>query len=240
MRVRVGTVGGRVAVAAAVAMLLGGCAGAADDDGKTSAGASTSASAGAEGAAAGDTGKKTTAARGGTLGPAGSACELPVSFGVAKDWKPEAIDAEKELAQVSKGGDGDLAGELAAAMLRQGPVTAACEIDAKPAGNIGFLRVWKGKPGDADAGGVLRAFVTAQKGVGEAKYHSFKTGGGVPAVEVEYVSTNKLLEETKKECAFAVGTPDGPVVLHLGGMDTSEHEEMLPAYELAKSTLALS
>ncbi|MEU2437093.1 lipoprotein [Streptomyces rubradiris] len=240
MRVRVGTVGGRVAVAAAVAMLLGGCAGAADDDGKTSANASASASAGAEGAAAGDTAKKATAARGGTLGPAGSACELPVSFGVAKDWRPESIDAEKELAQVSKGEDGDLAGELAAAMLRQGPVVAACEIDAKPAGAIGFLRVWKGKPGDADAGGVLRAFIAAQKGAGEAKYHSFKTGGGVPAVEVEYVSTNKLLEETKKERAFAVGTPDGPVVLHLGGMDTGEHEDMLPAYELAKSTLALS
>ncbi|GHG92447.1 lipoprotein [Streptomyces rubradiris] len=242
MRVRVGTVGGRVAVAAAFAVLLGGCAGTADDDGKTSASASVDASADAKGAAAEDTGEKATAAaRGGTLGPAGSACELPVSFGVAKDWEPKSIDAEKESAQLSKGGeDGDLAGELAAAMLRQGPVTAACEIDAKPAGNIGFLRVWKGKPGDADAGGVLRAFVAAQKGAGKAQYHSFKTGGGVPAVEVEYVSADKILEETKKECAFAVGTPDGPVVLHLGGMDTREHEEMLPAYELAKSTLALS
>ncbi|MGW2952438.1 lipoprotein [Streptomyces eurythermus] len=241
MRVRVGTHGGRAAVAAAVAMLLGGCAGAADDDGKTSASASAGASAGAEKAAAGGTGKKAAAAaRGGTLGPAGSACELPVSFGVAEDWKPEAVDAGKELAQVSKGEDGDLAGELAAAMLRQGPVTAACEIDAKPSGNIGFLRVWKGKPGDADAGGVLRAFVAAEKGVSEAKYHSFKTGGGVPAVEVEYVSTDKLLEETKKESAFAVGTPDGPVVLHLGGMDTREHDEMLPAFELAKQTLELS
>ncbi|MFF5438265.1 lipoprotein [Streptomyces achromogenes] len=237
MRVRVGTAGGRVAVAAAVAMLLGGCAGAADDDGKTSAGAS----AGAKGAAAGDAGKKATAAaRGGTLGPAGSACELPVSFGISKGWKPKPIDAEKELAQVSKGEDGDLAGELAASMLRQGPVTAACEIDAKPSGSIGFLRVWKGKPGDADAGGVLRAFVAAEEGAGKAKYHSFKTGGGVPAVEVEYLSTNKLLKETKKESAFAVGTPDGPVVLHLGGMDTREHEEMLPAFELAKQTLKLS
>ncbi|MFF9019466.1 lipoprotein [Streptomyces eurythermus] len=241
MRVRVGTVGGRVAVAAAVAMLLGGCAGAADDDGKTSASASAGASAGAKGAAAGDTGKKAAAAaRGGTLGPAGSACELPVSFDVAKDWKPKSIDAEKELAQVSEGADGDLAGELAAAMLRQGPVTAACEIDAKPSGTIGFLRVWKGKPGDADAGGVLRAFVAAEKGAGKAEYHSFKTGGGVPAVEVEYLSTNKALDETKKESAFAVGTPDGPVVLHLGGMDTQEHDEMLPAFQLAKQTLKLS
>ncbi|WP_435838526.1 lipoprotein [Streptomyces achromogenes] len=244
MQVRVGTVGGRVAVAAVVAMLLGGCAGTADDDGKPSAGKSADAkgaATGDTGAATGDAGKKaTTAARGATLGPAGSACELPVSFDTAKGWKPKAVDAEKELAQLSKGEDADLAGELAAAMLRQGPVTAACEIDAKPSGTIGFLRVWKGKPGDADAGGVLRAFVAAEEGAGKAEYHSFKTGGGVPAVEVEYVSTNKALEETKKESAFAVGTPDGPVVLHLGGMDTQEHEEMLPAFELAKRTLKLS
>ncbi|GAA2736847.1 lipoprotein [Streptomyces nogalater] len=242
MQVRVGKVGGRAAVAAALAVLLGGCAEAADDDGKTSA----SASAGAEGAA-GDNGKKAAAAdRGGTVGPAGSACELPVSFGIAKDWKPKSIDADKELSQVSEGEDGgngedgDLAGELAEALLRQGPVTAACEIDAKPSGNIGFLRVWKGRPGDADAGGVLRAFVAAEKDVDKAEYHSFKTGGGVAAVEVEYLKTNKLLEETKEESAFAVGTPDGPVVLHLGGLDTREHEEMLPAYDLAKRTLTLS
>jgi hypothetical protein len=236
VQVRVGTVGGRAAVATAVAVLLGGCAGAADDDGKKSAGASASA----QGASAGDTGKKATAvARGGTLGPAGSACALPVSFGLAKGWKPKPVDAGKELAAASKGEDGDLAGELAA-LLRQGPVTAACEIDAKPSGNIGFLRVWRGKPGGADAGGVLRAFLAAEKDVSEAKYHSFKTGGGVAAVEAEYLKTDKLLDETKKESAFAVVTPDGPVVLHLGGMDTQEHEGMRPAYDLAKQTLKLS
>ncbi|MFH9399516.1 lipoprotein [Streptomyces sp. NPDC017638] len=236
MQVRVGTVGGRVAVATAVAVMLGGCAGTADDEKKA-----TGASARVKGAAAGETGTKATAAaRGGTLGPAGSACELPVSFDIAKGWKPKSVDAEKELAKASDGEDGDLADELAAALLRQGPVTAACEIDAKPAGNIGFLRVWKGKPGNADAGGVLRAFLAAEKDVSEAKYHSFRTGGGVAAVEVEYLKTNKLMEETKKESAFAVGTPDGPVVLHLGGMDTQEHDEMRPAYDLARQTLKLS
>ncbi|MEU3522567.1 lipoprotein [Streptomyces sp. NPDC038707] len=236
MQVRVGTVGGRAAVATAVAVLLGGCAGAADDAGRTSA----SASASTRGVAAGETGKKATAvARGTTLGPAGSACELPVSFGLAKGWKPKPVDAEKELAAASKGEDGDLAGELAA-LFRQGPVTAACEIDAKPAGHIGFLRVWRGKPGGADAGGVLRAFLAAEKGVSEAKYHSFKTGGGVAAVEAEYVKTDELSDGTKKESAFAVVTPDGPVVLHLGGMDTQEHDEMRPAYDLARQTLTLS
>ncbi|MEU6594001.1 lipoprotein [Streptomyces sp. NPDC046881] len=234
MQVRVGTVGARVIVAAALAALLGGCAGSADGDGKKSA----SASADAEEAAAGA--KGTAAVRGGTIGAAGSACELPVSFALAQHWKAKSIDADKELSKASKGGDGDLSGALADAFLRQGPVTAACEIDAKPAGNIGFLRVWTGKPGGADAAGVLRAFVAAEDNVSKPKYHSFKTGGGVDAVEVEYLFTSKLLEETKKESAFAVSTPEGPVVLHLGGMDTQEHEEMRPAYELAKQTLRLA
>ncbi|MBL1084338.1 hypothetical protein JK359_20595 [Streptomyces actinomycinicus] len=219
-------------VAVALAAVLGGCAQSAKSDGsrppKSSAGA-------------GDTGAeaKDTAAAGGTIGPAGSACELPVSFDVAKRWKAKSIDAGKELDKASKKSDDDLSGAFAEAFLRQGPVTAACEIDAKPAGNIGFLRVWTGKAGDADAGGVLRAFVAAEDGVSKAKYRSFKTGGGVSAVEVEYLYTSKLLEETKKESAFAVSTPDGPVVLHLGGMDTEEHEQMRPAYDLAKKTLKL-
>jgi hypothetical protein len=228
-----------VVVAAALAAVLGGCAEAADD-GKRSA----SPSASAKGAAAGGTAAEdTAAARGGTIGPAGSACELPVRFGVAKRWKAESVDAEKELGKSgrsARGEDGGLGGALADAFLRQGPVTMACEIDAKPAGHIGYLRVWTGKPGDADAGSVLRRFVAAEDNVGKEKYRSFRTGGGLAAVEVEYLYTSKLLEETKKESAFAVSTPDGPVVLHLGGMDTEEHEEMRPAYDLAKQTLTLS
>ncbi|MEU3827694.1 lipoprotein [Streptomyces sp. NPDC029080] len=236
MQVGVGTVGGRVAVAAALAAVLGGCAGS-GDDGKRP----VPPSASARGATAGGTaGTGTTAVRGGTVGPAGSACELPVRFAVAAHWKAEPVDAAKEPAPSAQSGDGDLGEALADALLRQGPVTMACEIDAKPAGSIGYLRVWTGRPGDADAGGVLRRFVAAEDGVGKERYHSFRTGGGLTAVEVEYSTTNRLVEETKKESAFAVGTPDGPVVLHLGGMDTVEHERMRPAYDLAKRTLTLS
>lgn len=56
-------------------------------------------------------------------------------------------------------------------------------------------------------------------------------------MEVEYLYSSELLDETKKESAFAVTTADGPVVVHLGGLDTEEHEEMLPAYDLARRTL---
>jgi hypothetical protein len=154
------------------------------------------------------------ATSGGTIGAAGSACELPVTFDVAKSWKAEAVEAP----------------------LSQGPVSLACEIDAKPAGNIGFLRIWAGKSGDADTRTVLEAFIAAEDGVTKEKYSTF-TAGGVSGVEVEYLYSSELLGETKKESAFAVTTADGPVVVHLGGLDTEEHEEMLPAYELARRTL---
>jgi hypothetical protein len=200
--------------------VLTGCAEGSDE------GPSTSASATA--AAGGKSGK--VAESGGTIGKPGSACELPVTFDIAADWKAKSIDAETA-------GDGsDLAEELADALLHQGPVTGACEVDAKPAGHIGFLRVWTGKPGKDDARTVLEAFVAAEDNTSKPKYTTFKSGG-LDGVEVEYLFTSKLLEETKKERALAVTTASGPVVLHLGGLDTEEHEDMLPAFELAKQTL---
>lgn len=206
-----------------VAVLLAGLAtGCATEGGDSGA---------AAGASAGTSAK--TARRGGSVGAPKSACALPVTFDVAEFWKAKAVDAEKESAAT-----GDLA-ELADAFLRQGPVTMACEIDAKPAGKIGFLRVWTGKPGDADARAVLQEFVAAEPHADKAVYRTFRTGD-VTGSEVEYVTTSKIMEESKTERALAVTTPEGPVVLHLGGLDTGEHEAMLPAYELAKSTLRVT
>lgn len=229
MRVGVGFAGRGAAVAVALATLLGGCAGSAADDGKGAAGATPSDTSEAESAAV----------RGGSVGAAGSDCALPVRFDVAAHWKARAIDAGAEQSKASKGSGDDPSAAVADSLLHQGPVTAACEIDAKPAGHIGFLRVWTGKAGTRGPGTVLRQFVAAEYGAGKAAYRSVRTGGGLKGVEVEYLCTSKLLGETKKETALAVGTPDGPVVLHLGGMDTEEHEAMRPAYELAKRTLRL-
>jgi hypothetical protein len=207
MAVRTGNTRLRVAHAALLAGVLTGCSEAAEgDDSKATARPSATAETSGRGHAA--------ASSGGTIGADGSACELPVTFDTAKSWKAEAVRAP----------------------LSQGPVSLACEIDAKPAGNIGFLRVWFGKSGDADARTVLEAFVAAEDGVSKEKYRAF-TSGGLSGVEVEYLYTSELLEETKEESAFAVTTADGPVVVHLGGLDTEEHEEMLPAYELARRTL---
>ncbi|WP_416976767.1 lipoprotein [Streptomyces sp. T028] len=196
-------------------------------------GCATGSGAGSADGAEGEAGRSAAAEvarRGASVGAAGSACELPVTFDVAESWKPKAVDAGAEVDGVSE----DLA-ELADAFLRQGPVTMACEIDAKPAGNIGFLRVWTGEPGDADARAVLEDFVAAEEGAARERYGTFEAGD-VTGTEVEYVTPGDG-SETKTAHALAVVTPDGPVVLHLGGLDDEEHEEMLPAYELAKTTL---
>ncbi|GHH15151.1 lipoprotein [Streptomyces lanatus] len=226
MLVGAGSVRRRLAQVALLAVVLTGCSGAAEDDARTSA----SADAAADGTSdAGDTAVKS----GGTIGAAGSACPLPVTFDIAEDWEAEAIDTGEEG---STEGGGEAAQEVLDAILRQDPVVAACEVDAKPAGNIGFIRVWKGKAGDDDARAVLEAFLTAEKGVSKAKYSAFEAGG-LTGTEVKYLVTSELLEETKEESALAVTTKQGPVVIHLGGMDTDEHRAMLPAYELAKRTL---
>ncbi|WP_267244163.1 lipoprotein [Streptomyces sp. PR69] len=163
----------------------------------------------------------TPTADGRSLGARGAACELPVTFGLAASWEPEAVKLDTEFGA-----------------LTHGPVTLVCEIDAKPAGNIGFLRVWtaEGK-GGGDARAALEAFVAEEAKSRDAVTFTETKAGGFPAAEVRYLNTSEFLDEPKKERALAVSAPGGLVVLHLGGLDTEEHEEMLPAYELAKRTL---
>ncbi|KUN24916.1 hypothetical protein AQJ23_19675 [Streptomyces antibioticus] len=219
MLVGVGKAWRRTACAAVLVSVVAGCSGAAEKDAGSSASPSVSASGKAE--------------RAGTIGGAGSACLLPVGFDLAAEWKADAIDGSTADGSGKAGVDEDMA-----SLLRQGPVSLVCEIDAKPAGHIGFLRVFTGEPGkkDRDARTVLEAFVTAQGGAEKAKYTTFEAGG-LAGAEVEYVATSELLDEAKQESAFAVVTADGPVVVHLGGADTEEHRGMLPAFGLAKRTL---
>lgn len=211
-----GSLGRRAVPLALLAGMLTGCGVSARATGVTESGHASGAAA----------------RRGDTVGAAGSACALPVTFDIARGWRAAAV--EGPAAGVSDGTDADPAESL----LRQGPVTLVCEIDAKPAGSIGFLRVSTGKPGSGDAGAVLRAFVAAEDGTSGARYRPFTfTSGGPAGVRVDYVHTSELLGESKRESALAVVTPRGPVVLHLGGLDSAEHDAMLPAFELARQTL---
>ncbi|WP_405898209.1 lipoprotein [Streptomyces sp. NBC_00727] len=203
------TVRGLVPVLLAAAALTG-CSSDSDSGG----GAKAEKSAGTPAAKA--------AAKGGTVGGAGSGCELPVTFDLAKDWKPEAVsvDPDSELAELGT----------------QGPVTMVCEIDAKPAGQIGFLRVWQAKVTTVTPREALKGFVGADENASKATYKEV-TSGGQQLVEVAYTLHSKLMDEDRPAHAFALPTPEGPVVVHLGGLDSAEHGEMLPAYELAKKSV---
>lgn len=205
-----------VAVLAAVA--LAGCSSSGSDTSGTEpvSGATDPADGGTDGAK--------PVAKGITLGVVGSPCVLPITFDLAADWKPKAVEIEP--------------GSDLAALGEQGTVTMVCEIDAKPAGNIGYLRVWQGKASDGDPQKVLEAFVADDPNAAEESYTQTEAGD-LAAVEVSYTVGSELLDEPKTERAFAVATPDGPVVVHLGGLDSEEHRQMLPAYELAKKSLQL-
>ncbi|MFC8896013.1 lipoprotein [Streptomyces cinereoruber] len=185
---------------------------------------STDAPSTARPSSAGPSGPAVAAA---SLGGPGTACPLPVSFSLPKDWKPNAIElpTDPELADLA-----DLA--------RRGPAVMRCEIDAKPAGLIGFLRVWTLEKGSAQpsARAALEAFVKGDETSSAVTYREIEAGA-LPAVEATYTVRSALFDEDKEERAFAVTTPKGVVVVDLGGTDTEEHREMLPAYELARTTL---
>ncbi|MFD7626709.1 lipoprotein [Streptomyces sp. NPDC059851] len=164
---------------------------------------------------------------GGSVGGEGTPCRLPVSFDLVQDWKPKAVTHAED--------------DAFAALFKQGGMTLACEIDAKPAGNLGFLRVWVADEptGTGGARKVLESFMTGEKATGAPVYTELPAGTGgaaLPVAEAAYETAP--LDEAKKERAFAVVTPGGAaVVVHLGGLDTGEHDAMLPAYRLAQQSL---
>lgn len=212
-------VGAGLVPVALVTVALTGCSSEGESDRLQPAASAKGAAEGqAQGDGKGDAAK--AAAKGGTVGGAGSPCALPVSFDLAAYWKPKAVKEDKQFG-----------------LTKQGPVTLVCEIDAKPAGNIGFLRVWTGGRAGDDPRKALEAFVAEEaKSRDKVAYAQIKAGE-YAATEVTYLNTNESLDAPKKERALAFTTPKGVVVVHLGGLDTEEHEGMLPAYELAKKSL---
>ncbi|GAA2065149.1 hypothetical protein GCM10009801_10220 [Streptomyces albiaxialis] len=164
----------------------------------------------------GDGGKAAEAGR--TVGAPGSPCTLPVAFSAARGWKAESVPKGTH---------------------RQGTVEVACEIDAKPAGNIGYLRVWTGD-GDSPRA-ALEAFAE-DRHPERRRHRTTEAGdGGTALAEVSYLSRTVLDGEEldrKPVLAFAADTGDGRlVIVELGGTDAEEHRAMLPAYLLAKKTL---
>ncbi|MEV6597989.1 lipoprotein [Actinoplanes sp. NPDC051346] len=168
------------------------------------------------------------------LGAAGSPCELPVSFDLVALWKPKAVD----VAQL---------GELAS-LYRNGPFEAVCEVDPKPAGELGMMRVFTSKTAAGSPRASLEAFVAgdsleARKAgnyeVKKIKYTEL-TLGGQPAAEVTWEPYNKALDHASKYSAFALNTARGAVVVKISPFGADEHVNLLPAYELAKKSLTVN
>ncbi len=152
------------------------------------------------------------------VGAAGSGGELPVTFDLATAWKSKKVVVEQS--------------DPLAGLAKRGLFTMACEIDAKPAGNLGFLRVWTGGPAE------LKPSLTAFLGA-DAQQPAFTEiqVGGRPAIEVDYQVKSELDDSLDPEKAFVVDTGKGLVAVTLDSLDADEHQEMLPAYELARTTL---
>lgn len=148
-------------------------------------------------------------------------CDMPVTFRLAESWTPKPVRVEPD--------------DPLAELTRRGPLTMVCEIDAKPAGNIGFLRVWTGAKGEPRAS--LTAFIG--KDAREPVFTELRVGDR-PAVEVVYQQKSQLDDEVEQERAFVVMTGQGLAAVSLDSFDSEEHEEMLPAYELAKSSLSVT
>lgn len=154
------------------------------------------------------------AARGKTIGTPGSPCgDLPLTFTSARDWTSEAVQHDPDF--------------------EQGGLFPVCEVDAKPGGNIGYLRVFTGET-DASPREALAAFIKDEKPV-SVKYRTADLGG-TEATEVSFASRSAVDDEKKPELAFAVETGDGIAVVSLRGLDAQEHTEMIPAYLLARET----
>ncbi|MFI5932212.1 lipoprotein [Actinoplanes sp. NPDC051494] len=168
------------------------------------------------------------------VGADGSACTLPVEFDLATRWKPAAVDAAA-------------AGELAD-LFRSGPFTMLCEISAKPAGSIGFLRVYVAAGRTGTPRSHLETFVAGQfpdqRRAGNFEVvksgYAEVTTGGQAAAEVTYETWNTSMEHAGKYSAFAVNTAGGAVVVHLSAFGADEHDETLPALRLAERTLTVT
>nr|WP_225955203.1 lipoprotein [Kibdelosporangium phytohabitans] len=168
----------------------------------------------------GSNGSSGAAAGSETIGGDGSPCPLPVTFKLPDGWKAQSVSTE--------GADA----------FGIADVELACELDAKPAGMLGFIRVFVGdtsKPSED----VLKAFVAKYKGKGTGdsaeKYTATKIGGA-DGSEVSYVSW-PVDGDSKKEAAFAVKPGAKTVLVHVGGLDNEEHESMLPGFKLVKESL---
>jgi hypothetical protein len=170
------------------------------------AGAASSPAAGAASGPADDWADPAPARAGGRSTPA---CDLPVAFDVATGWvaKPVAADA---------------------AAAWGGPHRVVCEIDGKPAGVIGFIRVYAATGGDVR--NALQEHLRAPSRADEQRFRPIGTPAGL-ASEVAYRGAESPVR------VFAVTVGSHSVLVDWAGLDEEEHRGGLPAYVLARGSI---
>jgi hypothetical protein len=143
------------------------------------------------------------------VGAAGSACPMPVTFGVVDKWKPASVSDGKSAR-----------GEL------------LCEISARATGQTGFLRVYH-MTDVADAKAALTQY-TKLPTYSDLKFSDIKTGTGA-GQEVKYTIDSS--GTTLPGLVFAVPVARGTVLVSLDAIDEDTQKANMSAYELAKSSM---
>jgi hypothetical protein len=209
-------------IALAFLLSVSGCS--SDEPGAPEAAATPAASATSAPAAPAEA---PAAAAGASIGAKGTACELPFEFQTAADWKAKSVDVKK-------------LGELAA-LAKVGDFSVVCEIDAKPAGSIGFIRVHVADKLSGAPAEHLQEFVKVAVGKREVSGTDFTDVriGGAQAAEASWETVDKEYDIRSKYTAFALNTKAGMVVVQLAPLDTGEFTSMLPAYELARKSVKI-
>ena len=152
------------------------------------------------------------AVAGGKTGP-GTACPQALTFDVPAGWK--------------------LTGDFTAVGgLTLGGLDLVCELDGKPAGVLGIMRVFKGATGDLRAIGARYVADWAPTAT-EVEYRDAKVG---PADGVE-ISFRSLDHYTRD---FLVESGPTVYLVDWGGLDSDAHTAGLPAYVLARTSAVVT
>ncbi|SHG51548.1 lipoprotein [Streptoalloteichus hindustanus] len=158
----------------------------------------------------------------GKIGGSDTPCALPVAFDLAKSWKAQSVQVDASGPAVQLG--------------RKGGFGLKCEIDAKGAGHLGFLRVWVADQPGGVPRQALEKFLGGEKNLSEQQYREL-TVGGMTAAEVTYAQEYPAMEMRTRKRVVAVNAPRGMVLVALDGLDADENRGMVPAHALAKQSM---
>lgn len=162
------------------------------------------------------------------VGPAESACTLPVLVRVPEKWHVEALTPE----MVARADDESLTSP--------GGFALVCSILGSPAGVVAPIFVFVAPPrvaGDLTAEQLLRRFVRAAYDEVPIEVRDVTVGAG-PGVEATF-ATSRARPSPVRLRAFALPTTGGAVVLTNGGLDQDAVDEGIPGYESVRDSIEL-